>query len=239
MGVVDEAIKDRVTEGWITDDVVPEIDGDLAGEQGRAASVAVVEDFEEIMTAGIIEGRETPVINEQELSTGDTLEEAWIGSVAAGDPDLIEQAGESGVADGEAVTTGLVAEGTSEERLARSCGSGDEEILTLVDPVRGGETEHEGAVEASCAAEVEVLDGCIDPEPGMSEQTLEAAIGAVGLLSFEEEREAIQEVEVSQIRHALLLFEGSGHTGQAEFVEQVEGGLLEHGQSPLGLGVER
>lgn len=105
MGVVDEAIKDRITEGGITDDVVPEIDGDLAGDEGRAACVAVVEDLEEIMAAGVIEGRETPVVDEQELSTGDTLEEAWVGSVTAGDPELIEEAGEPGVADGEAVAT--------------------------------------------------------------------------------------------------------------------------------------
>ena len=51
MGVVEEPGGDGVAEGGITDDVVPMVDGDLAGEQRAAAGVAVVEDLEEVVAS--------------------------------------------------------------------------------------------------------------------------------------------------------------------------------------------
>src|SRR5690242_19730984 len=45
---VDDAIEDGVAERRIADDLVPAIDRDLAGDQQRAAIVAVVDDLEEV-----------------------------------------------------------------------------------------------------------------------------------------------------------------------------------------------
>ncbi len=39
VGVVEEPVEDGVAEGGIADDVVPVVDGDLAGEQGAAAGM--------------------------------------------------------------------------------------------------------------------------------------------------------------------------------------------------------
>ncbi len=49
MGVVEEPVEDGVAEGGVADDVVPVVDGHLAGEQRAAAGVAVIEDLEEVM----------------------------------------------------------------------------------------------------------------------------------------------------------------------------------------------
>lgn len=40
-----------VSEGGIAADVVPVLDGELAGEDGSTAGVTVVEDFEKVMSA--------------------------------------------------------------------------------------------------------------------------------------------------------------------------------------------
>ena len=40
MGVVDEAVEDGVGIGWVADDLVPFVDRDLAGQDGRAAAVS-------------------------------------------------------------------------------------------------------------------------------------------------------------------------------------------------------
>ena len=45
-GVVEEAVEDGVS-----DDIVPVLDGDLGGEDGPTAGVAVVEDFEQLVAA--------------------------------------------------------------------------------------------------------------------------------------------------------------------------------------------
>jgi len=38
---VDDAIEDGVGVGWVPDDVMPLIDGDLAGDDGRSAPVGL------------------------------------------------------------------------------------------------------------------------------------------------------------------------------------------------------
>ena len=49
MGIVEETVEDGVAEGGIADDIVPVLDGNLAGEQRARAGMAVVEDFEEVV----------------------------------------------------------------------------------------------------------------------------------------------------------------------------------------------
>ena len=44
MGIVEETVEDGVAEGGIADDIVPVLDGDLAGEQRATAGIAVVEE---------------------------------------------------------------------------------------------------------------------------------------------------------------------------------------------------
>ena len=48
MSVVNEAVQDSVAQGWVANDVVPEFDGDLAGDDGRGAPVAIVEDLQKV-----------------------------------------------------------------------------------------------------------------------------------------------------------------------------------------------
>ena len=48
VGVMHEPIEDGVAEGGIADDVMPVIDGKLAGNECSALSVSVLEHFEQI-----------------------------------------------------------------------------------------------------------------------------------------------------------------------------------------------
>ena len=51
MGVVDEAVEDGVGEGGVADHLVPCVDRHLAGDDGRAPSVAVLEDLQQVRAA--------------------------------------------------------------------------------------------------------------------------------------------------------------------------------------------
>lgn len=46
MGAVDEAVEDGIGDGGIVEPSVPVLDGQLAGDEGRFAGAAVVDDFE-------------------------------------------------------------------------------------------------------------------------------------------------------------------------------------------------
>ena len=51
VGVVEDPVEDGVPEGGVANDIVPVLDGELGGEDGSAAGVAVVEDLEQIVAA--------------------------------------------------------------------------------------------------------------------------------------------------------------------------------------------
>ena len=54
VSVVNEAIQDGVAEGWVADNVVPMFNGDLAGDDGGGATVAVIEDLQKVASFGRI-----------------------------------------------------------------------------------------------------------------------------------------------------------------------------------------
>jgi hypothetical protein len=69
-------------------------------------------------------------------------------------------------------------------------------------------------------------------EAGLAEEALEAAVGPFTLFALQEEDETVVKGEVLDIGQALLFLESCGHAGEPELVEEIEGGLLEHGHSP-------
>jgi hypothetical protein len=44
---VNDAVEDGVGEGWNADQIMPSVDGNLAGDDERALVVAILDDFEE------------------------------------------------------------------------------------------------------------------------------------------------------------------------------------------------
>lgn len=72
MCVVHEAVEDGVGEGGVSEDVVPVIERELAGDDGRALGVPVVEDLEAIGSFTVTQGGESEVIEYEELGLGVT-----------------------------------------------------------------------------------------------------------------------------------------------------------------------
>ena len=48
VSIVNEAIQDGVAEGWVADNFVPMFNRDLAGDDGGGATVAIIEDLQEL-----------------------------------------------------------------------------------------------------------------------------------------------------------------------------------------------
>jgi hypothetical protein len=67
VGIVDEAVENGVGVGRITDNVVPFVDWELAGDDCRSSPVAFFGNFEEVMSCSGIERFEAPVIKDEEL----------------------------------------------------------------------------------------------------------------------------------------------------------------------------
>ena len=73
MGVVNDPVEDGVGEGWLADQVMPAIDRDLAGNQDGAAAVAVLDNFQHVMTLLGPQRLEPPIIEDQKLDAAERI----------------------------------------------------------------------------------------------------------------------------------------------------------------------
>ena len=94
MGVVNKAIKDRLGIGGAANEPMPFIDGDLAGEDRRAAPITLLEDLVEVTTCAGVERFEAPVVEDKELDASKATQDTGIAAVAAGERELGEQLGD-------------------------------------------------------------------------------------------------------------------------------------------------
>ena len=85
MGVVNEAIQARVSEGWVPDDVGPEGHRDLTGDDGGAAAVAVFKDLEQVDALVLGEDRKPPIVENEQVCPRDVFEKTCVTAVATGE----------------------------------------------------------------------------------------------------------------------------------------------------------
>ena len=88
VGAVHEAVEDGIGQGWVADDVMPVLDGKLAGGDGGAYAVAVLDDLEQVAAVLGAELGQPPVVDDQDLGLGERGEQLGIASVGACDGQL-------------------------------------------------------------------------------------------------------------------------------------------------------
>ena len=113
IGVVNDAVEDGVGERGDPDQVMPAVDGNLAGDDQRALVVAVLDDFKEIARLVGGERLRAPVIEDEQLDAGQGAQEPGVARVAVGDGQIGEEPGHAGVENGHVLSAGLVAERAS------------------------------------------------------------------------------------------------------------------------------
>ena len=97
---------------------MPFVDRDLAGEDGRAASVAFLEDLVEVTPGTGVERFEAPIVENEELDAGETAQDAGIAAVTAGEREFREELGNPLVENRAVVAASLVTEGTGKPTFA-------------------------------------------------------------------------------------------------------------------------
>src|SRR3954471_17925233 len=158
VGVVHEAVEDSVGEHRVADDVVPALDGDLAGDDRGCAPMAIFDDLEQIAALGGAEDGQAPVVENEQLDASERLQEPTVTAVAAGERERFEQAQHAVVQDGAVVAAGLMTEGARDPTFTRARGATDQQVLMAVDPAAGDETREDSPVEATRRAQIDVLD---------------------------------------------------------------------------------
>ena len=76
MSIVDEAVQDGVGVGGIPNNLVPGGQGDLGGDDRRAAAVSLLKDFEQVVTGVGVEGFEAEVVENEQIGAAEGFYEA-------------------------------------------------------------------------------------------------------------------------------------------------------------------
>jgi hypothetical protein len=229
--VVDDAIEDSVGVGGIADQFVPFVDGDLAGDDGRPSAVAFFEDFEEIVAGGGIEGIEAPIIEDEELHAAEGAQETGIAAVAARKGEVGEQLGKALIEDGAIVAAGFVAESRCKPAFADAGWPAQDQVLVGVDLGALGQFLEQRAIEAAGGAVIDVLDGCLMAQPGITQAGEQAPVTPIAGLLIEQQGEPFGMGQCRGLTGCFDLGEGFGHTVETELLEQIEGWVGEHSVS--------
>jgi hypothetical protein len=79
---VDQAIEDGIGKSRIADDLVPVLDRQLAGDDGRATPKPIFQNLQHLSALLGNHGRKTPIIEDQELDAHQAFEQACVAAVA-------------------------------------------------------------------------------------------------------------------------------------------------------------
>jgi hypothetical protein len=216
MGVVNEAVEDGVGICRIAYEGVPFVDGDLAGEDGRAAPIAFLEDLVEVTTGTGVERFEAPIVEDEELDAGETAEDAGLATVTAGERELGEKLGNPLIENRAVVAAGLVTQGTSEPRFAHPGRPAQDQIVVRVDPLAIGELVEQSAVKAAGGSVIDVLDAGLLAQSGIAQPGGEPLVAAVGELAIEQEAEPVGMGERGGFVGGLEFGKGLSHAGEAK-----------------------
>jgi len=88
---VQEPVADRVGQGRVAEVVVPLGGWQLTGDDRRAGAVAILQDLEEVTALLILDRREPPVIDDEDVEAGQLGEQADVGAVGPGQGEFVEE----------------------------------------------------------------------------------------------------------------------------------------------------
>jgi len=189
--IVYEAIEDRIGDGCLFDVIVPPVDGQLSHYHCGRESVSVFHDFQEITPFGRAHGREAEIVDDEDLGLSELFHDAWVGAIGPRDAEILEEPRQTDVEGRETHSTCLVCEGAGEIGFTNACRAGDDDILSVSDPLTGGQAQDHGLINASWGFEVDILDTCIDFEPGVLKEPFHFLLFLPAPLLIHEERETL------------------------------------------------
>src|SRR4051794_39511462 len=190
MGVVDQAVEDGIGVGRVSNHLMPFIDRDLAGENGRAAAVAFFEDLVEVPAGASVEGIKTPIIEDEELRAIEAAHDAGIASIAAGERQIGEQLWDA-LEHRSIVSAGLLAESTGKPTFADAGRAAQDQIVVCVDPLAAGKLVEQRPIEAAWRPVIDILDDGMVTQSGVAQPGGKALVAAVGDLAIEQQAKPI------------------------------------------------
>jgi hypothetical protein len=221
-GVVNETVENRVGVGWIADDVMPFVHGDLTGDYYRATAVSLFEDFEKVMAGARVEGLQRPIVEDQNVDPSKGAKKTRMSSVAARERKIGEQFWDALVEDRAIIPASLVAESGSQPTLSDPGWAADGQVVVRIDPLTLDELLEQGAIKTARAAVIDVFDRSLLAQPGVAQARAKPFVVSPGLFAIKEKAEPLGMAQVSCLVGGVDLDESLGHAVETENMQVIE-----------------
>jgi hypothetical protein len=126
-----------------------------------------------------------------------------------------------------------VGQGTREPRFPNAGGARDEHIVPIMNPLAGGQAEHERFIEPARVTIVNILNAGTQPQLGLSQASREPPVTSDGHLAIDQEAQTFFETERLALRQVHLLAERFGHAREPQRQEFVESRMIQPSGSPV------
>ena len=93
--------------------VMPCVDRRLAGDDGGAAAVALLDDLKEVLAGWGVERAKAEIVQDEDVDPRQRLEQPGVAAVAAGERQIAEQLRRALIEDGAVVAASFMAKGAS------------------------------------------------------------------------------------------------------------------------------
>lgn len=222
ISVVDDTVEDGVGNCRYADQVVPAINGNLAGDDEGAGVVAVLDNFQEIARLVGIERFGPPVVEDQQFGAGDRAQQPAVTSVAMSDREVGKEPRHAVIEDRDVLPASFLAERAGEPALAEPARPGDQQIAALSEPVAGGEFEKERAVEPALALVIHVFDAGRMTQTRGARARFEAFLSPQRRFVFEQQAEPFGVLQAARLGLVFEFLEPLGEPVKAKRVQLIE-----------------
>src|SRR6185437_3114540 len=213
--------------------LVPLLGRELAGHDGGALAVAVLEDLEQVAAFLVASGAQAPVVDDEDVDACELGEEADVATVGAREAELVKETRRAAVDRAVAASTRLLRERAGDVRLADAGRARDDHVLVLVHPAARGELADDGLVQLAPRRVVDVLDARLaESELGLLEQPAETLVLEREVLGVDQQAEALVERQLADLGALLLLGPRRTERVEAQRLEFLDGRFVQHGFSP-------
>jgi hypothetical protein len=114
---MDQTIEDRVRDGGVAQVVVPALARQLAGDDGRAAPIAIVEHLEQVVAVHVLHHRQAPIVEHEHIDAGEARQQRGVRAVRVRQRELLKEPRQATIDRAVPLPTGLLAERAGEVRF--------------------------------------------------------------------------------------------------------------------------
>jgi hypothetical protein len=93
---MNQPVQDGISDGRISDVIMPVFHRELAGNEGRDIAVTVFDHFEKVSSFRIGQRGQAQIIQDEEMSFGESLHETAVTTIGPGERDLVKKLGKRG-----------------------------------------------------------------------------------------------------------------------------------------------